>query len=97
MEPGAHRNSSKKPTDFLACSRGGRSAVGVTSFTVSVLEVGSAMVAIFIKWTGIQKGGGKLDISRYQIGFESKNEGEFFGREIALVKFYMQKKYDARG
>ena len=36
-------------------------------------------------------------MSRYQIGFESKNEGEFFGREIALVKSYMQKKYGARG
>ena len=97
MEPGAHRNSSKKPTDFLDCSMGGGSTVGVTSFTVSVLEVGSAMAAIFIKWTGIQKGGGKLDVSRYQIGFESENEGEFFGREIALVKSYMQKKYGARG
>ena len=97
MEPGAHRNNSKKPTDFLVFSRGGGSTVGVTSFTVFVLEVGSAMAAIFIKWTGIQKGGGELDISRYQIGFESKNEGEFFGREIALVKFYMQKKYGARG
>ena len=97
MESGAHRNSSKKPTDFLACSMGGGCTVGVTSFTVSVLEVGSAMAAIFIKWTGIQKGGGKLDISRYQIGFESKNKGGFFGREIALVKSYMQEKYDARG